>query len=109
MLLRNLARWKLSLGRVVAPRERQSIQRKDEQVAGILQVVVFHRMQMPAAGLNGDVLLGSDRISHRGALERGAHVEPPQFLERLIVIGHHPTILESREYQAARRVCGARS
>jgi hypothetical protein len=36
---------------------------------------------VPAAGLNRNVLFCSDRISHRRALQRGAQVEPPQFLE----------------------------
>ena len=50
----------------------QSIQRKHEQIAGILQVVEFHGMQVPSAGLNRNVLFWSDRVGHRRALQRGA-------------------------------------
>src|SRR5580704_18405158 len=73
------------------------IQRKDEQVAGILKVVEFHGMQVPSAGLNRKVLFCSDRISHRRALQRGAQIEPPQFLERIVVIRDHPTVLQGRK------------
>jgi len=64
-------------------------------------------MQVPAAGLYREILPGSDRIRHRRALQRGAHVEPPQFLKCFVVLGHHPTILERREYQANPRVAVA--
>src|SRR5215475_544285 len=79
-----------------------SIQREYEHVAGIFQLVVFHRMQMAAAGLHGEILLRPDRIGDRRALERGADVEAPELLERLVVIGDHPAVLQRREYDAAR-------
>src|SRR5690242_7676957 len=50
-----LTKWKSMPGR-------RSVQRKYKQVTGILEVIVFHRMQVPAAGLHRDVLPGSDRI-----------------------------------------------
>ena len=39
---------------------------------------------MPSAGLNRKILFCPHRVSHRCALERGAHVEAPQFLQRFI-------------------------
>ena len=64
---------------------------------------------MAAAGLHRQVLLRPDRIGHRRALERRAHVEAPQLLERLVVVGHHPAVLQRGEHQAARRRRRARS
>src|SRR5438552_217574 len=84
-------------------RGRWSVQRKHKQIAGILQIVVFHGMQVPAAGLHREILLGSDRVRHGRAFQCRAQVEPPQFLERLVVIRHHPTILEGGEHHSA---CG---
>src|SRR5262245_16447079 len=61
-------------------------------------------MQVASAGLHGEVLLRPDRIGHRRAFERRADVEPPQFLERLVVVGDDPSILQRTEEHAARRV-----
>src|SRR5207245_7285252 len=55
----------------------QSVQREDEQVAGILQLVVLHGMQVAAPGLHGEILLGSDRVRHRCAFQSRADVEAP--------------------------------
>ncbi len=70
------------------------IQRKDEEVAGILKSCRIS----PDAGCRPLVCtaryqLGSDRIGNGRALQRRAHVESPQFFERLVVIGHHPAVL----------------
>src|SRR5262249_21383058 len=67
------------------------------------------RMQVPSTGLHREILLWSDRISYRSPLQCGADVEAPQFLECLVVISHHPTILKCREHHATRRVGGTRS
>src|SRR5947209_8213442 len=58
-----------------------SVQREDEHVARCLQLVVLHRMEVPTARLHGEILLRSDRIGHRRALERRANVEPPELFE----------------------------
>ena len=47
------------------------------------------------------ILLRPDRVGHRRALERRADVEAPQFLQRLVVIGDHPAVLQRGEYDAA--------
>src|SRR5579871_983332 len=73
---------------------RRSVQRKDEEIAGILKVVEFHRMEMSAACLDRDILLCSDRISHWRTFERRAYVEAPQFFESLVVVSHYPTVLQ---------------
>ena len=64
---------------------------------------------MPAAGLHCDVLLCSDHVRDRRALQRGAYVEAPQFLERVVVIRNHPAVLQGCEDQAACCVRGAGS
>src|SRR5580698_5064324 len=79
---------------------RKLIQREDKQIAGILQVVEFDRMQVPSAALNCNVLFGSDGVGHRRALQRGPDVETPEFFERFVVIRHQPTVLQGREQQA---------
>ena len=56
------------------------MQREDEKVAGILEVVEFRGIQVSAARLHCDVLLCSDHVGDWRALQRGAYVEPPQFL-----------------------------
>src|SRR5215510_10623767 len=58
-------------------------------------------MQVPAAGLHREVLLRPDRIGHRRALERGADIEAPELLQRLVVIGDHPAVLQRSEDHAA--------
>src|ERR1700726_2616342 len=49
-----------------------SVQGKHEQVARCFQIVVLHRMQVAAAALHRQVLLGPDRIDDRRALEGSA-------------------------------------
>src|SRR5260370_31561326 len=66
-------------------REVTLIQRKHEQIARALQLVVFHGMYVAAAGLHREILLRADRISHRRALERRADIEAPELLERLVL------------------------
>ena len=60
-------------------------------------------------GLHGEILLRSDRVGDRRALERRADVEAPQLLERLVVVGDDPAVLQRREHQAAGRVGRARA
>src|SRR5438105_149551 len=57
-------------------------------------------MQVAAAGLYGDVLLGPDGIGDGRALERRADVESPQLLELLVVIGDDPAVLQRGEDDA---------
>ncbi len=66
-------------------------------------------MQVPAACLHCHVLLRTDHVRHGRAFQRGADVEAPEFLERIVVISHDPTILQRREYQAACRGSDTRS
>src|SRR5262249_5767480 len=65
-------------------------------------------MKVPAAGLHGDILLCSDRIRHRGALECRAHIEAPHLLELFVVICDDPTTLEGSEQTAAGFAVGPR-
>src|SRR5262249_45950517 len=51
------------------------VQRKHEHVARTLELIELDRMQMAAAGLHREILLGPDRIGHRRALERRAEIE----------------------------------
>src|SRR6516162_9157091 len=74
--------------------ERVSIQREDEQVARVLEVVVFHRMQVASARLHGEILLRPDSKYDRRALERRADIEAPQLLQPLVVISDHPAVLK---------------
>jgi hypothetical protein len=60
-------------------------------------------MQVPAAGLHREILLGPDRVGHRRALERRAEIEAPQLLERLILIGDDPAVLRGGEHDPAGR------
>src|SRR5216683_5816199 len=62
------------------------IQREHEQVARVREIIVLDRMQVSAAALHREKLLGADRVGHRRALERRAEVEAPQLLQRLVVI-----------------------
>src|SRR5262245_15629314 len=70
-----------------------SIEREHEQVARGLELVELDRMQVAAARLHREILLGSDRVGHRRALERRADVEAPELLQRLVVVGNHPAVL----------------
>src|SRR5215510_4145085 len=83
------------------PSRASSVQREHEHVARVLELIEFDRMQMAAAGLHREILLGPDRIGHRRALERRADVEPPQLLELLVVIGDEPAVLQRGEDYAA--------
>src|SRR5215467_4717746 len=78
-----------------------SVQREDEHVARALELIELDRMQMAAAGLHREILLGPDRVGHRRALERCAEIEPPQLFELLVVIGDEPAILQRSEHDAA--------
>jgi len=69
------------------------IEREDEQVARVLELVEFHRVQMPPAGLHREVLLRVDRVGDRRAFQRCADVEAPELLERLVVVGDESAIL----------------
>src|SRR5258708_34991478 len=80
-----------------------SVQREHVQVARVHQVVVLDRMQVSAAGLHREILLGSDRVGHRRALEWRAEIETPQLLERLVLIGDDPAVLRSGKDDPARR------
>src|SRR5262245_30862371 len=84
----------------VAPR---SVQREDEEIARVLQLVELHRMQVPSAGLHRQILLWPDGVGYRRAFERRADVEAPQLLERLVVVGDHPSVLQRAEEHATRR------
>src|SRR5207253_10468158 len=77
------------------------VQREDEQVARVLELVPVHRVEMPAAGLHREEFLRADRVDDRRALERRADVEAPELLERLVVVGHDPAVLQRGEDQAA--------
>src|SRR5215470_14801350 len=55
-----------------------SIQRKTEEVARRLEVVVFLRMDVPPTLLHGEILLRPYRVGDRSALERCADIEPPE-------------------------------
>ncbi len=80
---------------------KSSIQREHEQVARVLQPVVLHRMQVAAAGLHGEILLGPDRVGDGRALERSADVEAPELLQRLVVVSDHPAVLQRGEHHTA--------
>ena len=86
-----------------------SVQRENKHITRVLQVIKFHRMQVPATGLHGEVLLGSDRVRDRRAFQRSAHVKAPQLLERLIVVSNDPAILQCREQHASGGVGRTRS
>src|SRR3954466_1282478 len=58
-------------------------------------------MQVTAAGLHREILLGSDRVGHRRALERGADIEAPELLQRFVVIGDYPSVLQRGKHYAA--------
>src|SRR5262245_14664104 len=83
------------------PSRASSVQREHEHVARVLELIEFDRMQMAAAGLHREILLGPDCVSHRRALERRAEIEAPQLFELLVVIGHEPAILQRGEHDAA--------
>src|SRR6185369_15682193 len=83
----------LRRNRRARPFGRASIQCEHEQIARVLQLVPVHRMQMPSAGLHGEILLRADRVSDRRTFERRADVEAPEFFERFVVVGDHPAVL----------------
>src|SRR2546428_13183385 len=64
-------------------------------------------MQVAPTGLNGEILFRPYCVRDRGAFERRADVEAPQLLERLVVVGDNPAVLQSGEHHAAGRVCRA--
>src|SRR5580704_8528986 len=67
-----------------------SVQREDEQVARVFEIVVFHRMQVAPARLHSEILFRPDRIGDGRTLERRADIEAPQLLQLLVVISDHP-------------------
>jgi hypothetical protein len=77
------------------------IQREHEQVARVREIIVLDRVQVPAARLHGEKLLGPDRVGHRRALERRAEIETPQLLERLVVVGDDLAVLCRSEHDPA--------
>src|SRR2546426_3849499 len=80
-----------------------SVQREDEQVARILEVIELHRVEVTSARLHGEILLRPDRVSDRRPLEGRTQIEAPQLLQLLVVIGDDPAVLQRREYEAAGR------
>src|SRR5262249_54851073 len=80
-----------------------SIQREYEHVARVLEVIVFHWVQVASACLHREILFRADRVDDRCALQRRADVKTPQLLQLLIVVGDHPTVLQRREHHATRR------
>src|SRR5215469_730719 len=64
---------------------------------------------MPAASLDGEILLRSYRIGYRRTFERSPDVKAPQFLERLIVVSNDPAVLQRGEQHATCCIGGARS
>src|SRR5947199_9204723 len=66
-------------------------------------------MQMTPSSLHCKVLLCSYGVGYGRTLQRSAHIEPPEFFERLVVISDHPTILQRCEQDAARSVGSAGS
>jgi hypothetical protein len=52
-----------------------SVQREDEQIARVLEVVVFHGMLVTAARLHSEVLLRADRVDHRRTFQRRTDVD----------------------------------
>src|SRR5689334_21858037 len=66
-------------------------------------------MQVTPARLQSEILLGSDRICYRRALERRADVEAPEFLKCFIVIRDYPAVLQRGEYETAGSGNGTRA
>src|SRR5207248_4482192 len=88
-------------------RKSQLVQREHEHVARILEAIELHRMQVPAARLHREVLFGPDRVGDGRAFERRADVEAPELLERVVVVGDHPSVLQRGKDETARGVDGA--